>query len=406
LEYFQKHPLAPHFRSDRLVAEALALYIHIPFCRQKCGYCDFYSTTELHRLQPFVDSLIKEIEFYSQNPPYGGFSVSTIYFGGGTPSLLSVQQVETILNRIQAGFNVAAEAEITLEANPGTLQRDQLADLRRLGVNRISLGIQSFHDHELQQLSRIHNASAAKRSILQARDAGFDQLSLDLIYALPQQSPSAWCDSLGQAIAFAPEHLSCYSLTIEPSTPLGRQVELGQVQPNDEETERELFLLTDETLKKAGYEHYEISNYCRPGFRSRHNQKYWQGTPYLGLGPSAHSFDGHKRWWNLRDVALYTQALVHGRSAVQGSEELTPEQKQTETILLGLRTKEGFQPAAVWPAIEPAVAAMGGTDIGVEPFSHSPSGRLLTWQQDRLALTVQGLLLYNYVCEKLCSQIT
>lgn len=383
-----------------------ALYLHIPFCAHKCAYCDFYSITRRELLPPFIDALLREITFYSENPPFGGFSISTLYLGGGTPSLLTPKQLEKILLLLQEKFTLAQDAEITLEANPGVTEMAHLYDYRRLGINRLSLGIQSFQPAELAGLSRLHTTAEAKQAIRQARRAGFDNLSLDLIFAMPGQTIDTWVKTLDQTLSFQPEHLSCYSLTIEPGTPLHRQVRQGQVQPCMEELERELFILTQETLQQAGYQQYEISNYCLPGFRSRHNQSYWSGLAYLGLGPSAHSFDGLRRWWNMRDVEQYLQAVSAYGQATADSETLTAEQKKIESVMLGLRRVEGvalvdlpFQP-------EKAAAALGGIDDGSRPFQRSAGNKLITLADGRLALTREGLLLYNYVCEKLCSLIT
>jgi len=383
-----------------------ALYLHIPFCAHKCAYCDFYSITRRELLPPFIDALLREITFYSENPPFGGFSISTLYLGGGTPSLLTPEQWKKILLLVNEKYTLAKDVEITLEANPGATEMAHLSDYRRLGINRLSLGIQSFQPVDLAVLSRLHTTAGAEQAIRQARQAGFDNLSLDLIFAIPGQSVDTWRNTLDQALAFQPEHLSCYSLTIEPGTPLHRQVQQGQVRPCAEELERELFILTQETLQQAGYEQYEISNYCLPGFRSRHNQAYWTGSPYLGLGPSAHSFAGKRRWWNVRDVNQYLHAVSTRNHAVADSETLTAEQIKIESVMLGLRRVEGvafaglpFQPAQ-------AAAALAGIDDCSRPFQSSAGNKLITQADGRLALTREGLLLYNYVCEKLCSLIT
>jgi len=388
------------------VTGTAALYLHIPFCAHKCAYCDFYSITRRELLPPFIDALLREITYYSENPPFGGFSISTLYLGGGTPSLLTPEQLKKILLLLNEKFTLAEDVEITLEANPGATEMVHLCDYRRLGINRLSLGIQSFQPADLAVLSRLHTTAGAEQAIRQARRAEFDNLSLDLIFAVPGQTADAWRKTLDQALAFQPEHLSCYSLTIEPGTPLHRQVQQGKVRPCAEELERELFILTQETLQQAGYEQYEISNYCLPGYRSRHNQAYWSGSPYLGLGPSAHSFDGRRRWWNVRDVDQYMHSISVCNHAVADSETLTAEQMEIESVMLGLRRVEGvalaglpFQPAQ-------AAAALAGIDDCSRPFQSSAGNKLITQADGRLALTREGLLLYNYVCEKLCSLIT
>lgn len=387
------------------MAPTWALYIHIPFCEHKCVYCDFYSVTQKELLNGFNQALLQEIDQYSHNPPHGGFSISTLYLGGGTPSLMTPAHLQQILDAVAKNFSLCSDAEITLEANPGAMEIRHLADFYRLGINRLSLGVQSFHDQELHQLSRIHTAADATQAIRAARQARFDNLSLDLIFAIPGQTLASWQSTLTQAIAFQPEHLSCYSLTIEAATPLGHAVQEGHVQPCDEELERELFILGQEKLQQAVYEHYEISNYCRPSFRSKHNQSYWQETPYLGLGPSAHSFDGHRRWWNIRDINRYLDALAQNQSVVAEAETLTPAQQMAESILLGLRRVEGVD-LSLSHYLLPAITAMGGTDSQTQAFQPSANGKLFTLHDDRLALTREGLLIYNHICEKLCSQIT
>ncbi|MFB3817730.1 MAG: radical SAM family heme chaperone HemW, partial [Candidatus Methylomirabilales bacterium] len=246
----------------------ISIYIHIPFCARKCLYCDFYSVEAPGKVEDFLGALDREVELARGGMPAG--EARTIFLGGGTPSLLTPAQVEAILRRLRSAFAVTPDAEITLEANPGTLTRDSLAAYRAAGVNRLSLGVQSFHDPELQRLGRIHSADDARRAVRDARAAGFDNLSLDLIYAIPGQSPSRWEATLETAIRMAPEHVSAYALTIERHTPFGRMLRAGELRPTPSETEAAMFERGMEVLEAAGYEHYEVSNYARPGFRCRH----------------------------------------------------------------------------------------------------------------------------------------
>lgn len=320
---------------------AISVYVHIPFCARKCLYCDFYSIEAPGEVEAFLAALDREVGLVQAGAP--GSKVQTIFLGGGTPSLLAPAQVEAILRRLRSAFAVAPDAEITLESNPGTLTRDSLAAYRAGGVNRLSLGVQSFHDLELRALGRIHSADDARRAIGDARAAGFDNLSLDLIYALPGQSLARWEATLRTAVQLAPEHVSAYALTIERHTPFGRMLRAGELQRAPTDTEAAMFERTMEMLEATGYEHYEVSNYARPGFRCRHNLAYWMHHDYLGLGPSAHSFrmaEGGKtarRWWNVSDLSGYLTELGEGRLAIGGEERLGVRELAAERVFLGLR---------------------------------------------------------------------
>ena len=320
------------------------IYLHIPFCRTKCGYCDFYSVTRLDRIETFVRALLAELKLVRQPDR----DVDTVYFGGGTPSLLTPQQIELLLDAVQANFSLSSDAEITLEVNPGTVNRGQLETLRRTGVNRLNIGLQSIDDRTLTLLGRIHSAKAGIAAYQQARMAGFDNVGLDLIYAIPGQRVHQWERELVQVVDWFPEHLSCYTLTIEPGTPLARQVEKGCIVPLDEQTAGDLLLATADFLEAHGYHHYEIANFARQtergikDWRSRHNQKYWNFVPYLGFGPSAHSFDNQTRWWNHANLDDYLAALEAGSPPMAGREVLIPEQQMIEFIYLGLRQSTGM----------------------------------------------------------------
>jgi oxygen-independent coproporphyrinogen III oxidase len=315
------------------------LYIHIPFCVKKCSYCDFYSVPSPGLIPDFIEALFREIEMAGDR--FG--PVDTVYFGGGTPSLLTPQQVERIITRVRTRFKLRPVAEITLEANPGDLSGPSLKDLRAAGVNRLSLGVQSFNPRILEFLGRRHSAAEASSAVELARAAGFRNLGLDLIYAIPGQTTEDWMDSLARAVQFAPEHLSCYELSPAKSTPLGRKIAGGEIRLYGEDSQHEFFMRTSEFLENSGYLHYEISNFSRgPRYFSRHNQKYWNHTPYLGLGPSAHSFFGTRRWWNDSTIEGYLGQLSAGRLPVAGSEVLTDEQLRLEAVYLGLRTRRGL----------------------------------------------------------------
>jgi putative oxygen-independent coproporphyrinogen III oxidase len=319
------------------------LYVHVPFCLSKCLYCDFYSLTDLSWLTGWLTALEQEAGVYQDR--FGVFD--TLYLGGGTPSLLEAGQLASLLDCLRRRFALAPDTEVTLEANPDDLYPEKLQAYRDLGVNRLSVGVQSFHDRELAFLGRRHNARQTVEALAAARAAGFCNLSLDLIYALPGQSLKDWSRTLEQALSCNPEHLSCYQLTYEPGTPLGQRKKRGEVNPATEEEGRDFFVFTSRFLEERGYLHYEISNFARregPGGEpcySRHNRKYWRHVPYLGLGPGAHSFQEGVRWWNLSGVNEYCRSLARGRAPVKDREVLDAEQLWLEVLYLGLRTREG-----------------------------------------------------------------
>jgi len=315
------------------------LYIHIPFCISKCGYCDFYSVTALASMPDFIDSLIEEIGMHRE--AFECFD--TVYLGGGTPSILHPNQIERILNAVRMNFNLLAKTEITMEANPGDLDLVYFASLRNLGVNRLNIGVQSFNEEVLKFLGRRHSLGQAVSAIEDARKAGFNNVGLDLIYGIPGQEKALWLETLNQAISLLPEHLSCYQLTVEPHTPLGKRYGQKEFSLPSEDLQYELFMMTSEILEDAGYVHYEVSNFAKGMvFASRHNQKYWDHTPYLGLGPAAHSFLNKQRWWNHRSVDRYLSAIEKGAKPIEGTEILSLEQLQLEAFYLGLRTKKGI----------------------------------------------------------------
>jgi oxygen-independent coproporphyrinogen III oxidase len=314
------------------------LYIHIPFCRTKCGYCNFYSVTSLSSIPDFLEALWKEMEMVLGE--FGPFD--TVYIGGGTPSVLSLNEMENLLERIQRNFVLLSDLEMTVEVNPADLDLSLLRGFRSLGVNRLNIGIQSFDQKILNFLGRRHSSIEAISAIETARKAGFENIGLDLIYGVPGQDIKSWLNTLLQALAFDPEHLSCYQLTLESKTPLGKRYEQGEFSLPGEELEHEFFIRTAESLEAAGYIHYEVSNFARDiALISRHNQKYWDHTPYLGLGPAAHSFSGYRRWWNHRSVERYITDAKAGKKPIEGAETLTTEQLRLEALFLGLRTKKG-----------------------------------------------------------------
>jgi oxygen-independent coproporphyrinogen-3 oxidase len=315
------------------------LYIHIPFCLSKCPYCDFYSSTSLSPLRRFLDALFKEMTMYRNDFR----SFDTVYIGGGTPSLLRPRQLENILVRIRENFKLIWNTEITIETNPADLNQSFLESMRETGINRVNIGIQSFDQEVLRFLGRRHSVQQAILAIEASRKVGFHNIGLDLIYGIPGQTLHSWTDTLEQAVAFAPEHLSCYQLTLETSTSMGKRHQAGEFFIPGEELQYEFFMKTSHFLQEAGYVHYEVSNFAKGAENtSRHNQKYWDHSPYLGLGPAAHSFQGNRRWWNHRSVDRYIAVVNAGNLPVEETETLTMEQLRLEAFYLGLRTKRGI----------------------------------------------------------------
>jgi oxygen-independent coproporphyrinogen-3 oxidase len=315
------------------------LYIHVPFCRTKCPYCAFYSSTNPPLIDWWLKALQREMLLYKDNFP----AFETLYLGGGTPTLLSHGQWSTLMESLFSRFSFSTRPEVTVEANPDDVTPDLMNLLRTLGVNRVSLGVQSFHDHELVELKRRHTSQRAIEALTCIKASGFSNLGVDLMYGLPGQTEDLWLATLRRTLEFEPEHISCYQFTIEEHTPFGTMRDLGLIQPLKEEEERRFFILSSEYLEEEGYQHYEISSYSlgREN-RCRHNLKYWQHVPYLGLGPSAHSSLGKRRWWNLRSVEDYCRALGEGKTPLAGHETLTEEQRYLEFLMLGLRTANGI----------------------------------------------------------------
>lgn len=320
------------------------LYLHIPFCEHKCLYCDFYSIapdgtrTDYEKLVGrFLKALHSEVILRGADPLFE-VRYDTVFFGGGTPSLLSPSNIGEILSSLSRHFRINDEVEVTLETNPGTVDGEKLRAFRRAGVNRLSIGIQSFHEDDLKFLTRIHSAEQAREVVREAHNSGFDNISIDLIFSLPGQTLERWESNLRQALALHPKHLSCYSLIVEPTTPLWRLVETKQVTPLNPEADNELYQFTIKYLEDRGFEQYEVSNFALPGYQSRHNRNYWNHSNYLGLGPSAHSFWNGKRWWNIANVNGYAEKLEQSLIPVAGEEFLTVQQLREEEIYLGLRS--------------------------------------------------------------------
>ena len=330
------------------------IYIHIPFCKSKCGYCGFYSMPSLKLKDVFQEALKAEI--VGRKEYLHGGTINTIYFGGGTPSLLSVEEIGDMLHLIHTTYAVTPDAEITLEANPDTLSPEYLEGLRRIGVNRLSIGIQSFFDDDLRYLGRRHDAQHAHQCIAWAKQVGFSNISIDLIYGLPTSNAEQWNHNLDLFFEMGLPHLSAYALTLEPNAILTKQIELGKALPVKEEDALRDYDILCRRAKQHGYLHYEISNFCRMGMYSKHNASYWFGMPYAGFGPSAHSFDGASRQWNVSSVNRYNETWsAASRSSLQGGARRAGDSKEQGLFesplppLKGGRTKQGIEKECLSP---------------------------------------------------------
>lgn len=315
------------------------IYLHIPFCERKCIYCDFYSVENLSMLENFVGYLLNEIDIFKNESYFVDDAYfDTIYFGGGTPSLLEPSHVEKILNELNKKFKISSNPEITVETNPGTVDKSKLSELRKVGVNRISFGVQSFFDDDLKFLGRIHSAEDAINCVKIAFESGFDNVNIDLIFALPGQTEERWRENLRKAIELQVPHISAYNLIVEKGTTLYELVKNGKISLPSVDEQAQLYEICIDLLEDAGYNHYEVSNFAKEGFECRHNLKYWQYENYLGFGPSAHSFWEDKRWWNVANLNKYLSAINLGKLPIANFEILTEDKKIEEFIYLGLRS--------------------------------------------------------------------
>jgi oxygen-independent coproporphyrinogen-3 oxidase len=354
------------------------LYVHVPFCSRRCSYCDF--SIAVRRTVPserFAGSVMREWKGVQDDPAWAESpELDTVYFGGGTPSRLNPSALATILDGLRADRAVSPDVEITIEANPDDVSPESAAAWRRSGIGRVSLGVQSFSAPVLSWMHRTHTADQARHAVRILRAAGFDDLSLDLIYGLPAELGRDWDADLAEAFALAPDHLSCYGLTVEAHTALGHWTARGQASAVDETRYAEEFLRLSAALAERGWEHYEVSNAARPGHRARHNCGYWQGAPYLGLGPSAHSgFRGERRW-NIREYAAWDAAIQEGRDPVAGRERLDEPQRRLEALYLGLRSTAGVPLDLVPPAVRTRWEAAGWAAGAAGRLSLSPEGWL------------------------------
>lgn len=318
------------------------IYIHIPFCKQACNYCNFYFSTSLGNKAAFVDALMKEIELSKDY--LHGEQIETIYFGGGTPSILYIDELKRILDALNNQYDLSALQEFTIETNPDDLTSEKIAELstlKSMGLNRFSIGIQSFHDEDLQYMNRAHNSGEALTAVKKVQDAGFDKITIDLIYGTPTMNDERWLQNLETAFALNIPHISSYALTVEPKTALEKKIKKGESKiVSDEQGARQFNILMNE-MRKHGYEQYEISNFAKPGRYAVHNTNYWRGKHYLGLGPSAHSFNSHARRWNIANNLSYINSITKGILPYE-EEVLTPSQQVNERIMTALRTQWGL----------------------------------------------------------------
>jgi oxygen-independent coproporphyrinogen III oxidase len=368
------------------------IYVHLPYCERKCRYCDFYSQTQFSGLPVFLESLAKEINLKGQQPLFNSAQFDSVFIGGGTPSLLPPKDLKNLFDTLHKNFPISNSAEITIECNPNSVSFEQLVQYKETGINRISFGVQSFDDSELQFLGRIHNSNEAVKACELASKAGFKNISLDLIWGIPGQSPESWLATLTTAIALGVKHISAYCLIYEENTPMYQDWESGKIIRMDEDAEAELYDILCKVMSDNGFEHYEISNFAQPGHKCLHNLIYWKGGDYIGFGPSAHSFVEGKRSWNYSDLTKYNQLLKNDELPVESVETLTDTQILNEMIMLGLRS-EGLEIKKInkkfnldlMEQLKPLITNFINKD-------------LLIADKDRLCLTDSGYLL--------CQEIT
>ena len=388
-----------------MTSDTIGLYFHIPFCTAKCGYCDFNSYAgHEHMIPSYAETLVKDASLWRD--AVGGRSIETVFFGGGTPSLNPVEEMAKILDGMRATFHIDPDAEVALEANPGSITTEYLRGLRDIGFNRLSIGIQSFDDEELVMLDRVHTGQQARQAYASAREAGFENVNLDLIYGLSEQPLAAWQQTLEEALALGPEHLSLYALTVEEGTPLARDVARGRVPAPDPDMQAEHYEWTQDRLGRAGFEHYEISNWARPGYRCKHNLVYWQNREYLGLGAGAHSFLNGVRFSAVLLPNRYAElvdesaaALADGNGTmlhIVGAETVTPELSMADTLILGLRLLDGVDAGAFARRY-----GRGVDDVYGDVLAEFTGYGLLERTPTHLRLTPRGRLLSNELFQRL-----
>lgn len=366
--------------------------MHIPFCKKACHYCNFHFSTSLRLKNGFLAAILREIDL---TPEKKDVEIASIYLGGGTPSLLEISEVEQILTHLRSRFDIVPEAEITLEANPDDMTLEKANAWRALGINRLSIGIQSFRESDLIWMNRSHSAAQALQCIAIAQKAGFENLSIDLIFGSPGLDMKAWTENIEKALSMQIPHLSCYALTVEPRTALDGMIRRNKKAGPDADMQAEQFLKLMEMTEAAGYEQYEISNYALPGMRSRHNSSYWEGIPYFGFGPAAHSFDGSARKWNIANNAAYIKALAEDRIPYE-IETLTDTQHLNEYVMTSLRTSNGLN-------LERIVANWGAAErdrLIRDALPYSDKG-LVSLAHGQMTLTREGKLFADGIAAEL-----
>ncbi|OGU15771.1 MAG: hypothetical protein A2X61_02470 [Ignavibacteria bacterium GWB2_35_12] len=372
------------------------IYIHFPFCIKKCCYCDFFSITDMKNTGKFNKSLINEIGLYTDkldSKPY----VSTLFFGGGTPSLMKPEELELIINELKKHFNFTDALEFTVECNPGTIEKSKLEGYEQLGVNRLSIGIQSLIPKELEFLDRIHSPEEALKAIETGREAGFDNISTDIIFSIPGQKVKDIQYTLENLLKYKPNHISAYNLTFEKGTPLYNSMQSGKVRKNDDEVDAEIFEYVSDTLTDAAYEQYEVSNFTLDGMKCRHNLNYWNGGEYFAFGPSAHGYINGTRYWNHRNLKKYFDLVEKDSLPVEGSEVLTKRQLLEEKIMLGLRC-EGLNIEEINKEFQIDLIA-----VNQELISLLTKDKLMENGNQKLRLTRKGYLLSDEIITKMCA---
>lgn len=365
------------------------IYIHIPFCKSRCAYCDFYSTTLLNKRSEYVETLKQELK---QRKDYlTDKNIKTIYFGGGTPSLLTANQISEIISVIKDLYTVETNAEITLEANPNDINSQYLQELKKVGINRLSMGVQSFDDRLLKLIGRRHSAQEAIAAVGIAQEIGFDNISIDLIYGLPTQTITDIEQDIEQAVKLNVQHISTYCLSYEKETRLTKLLEKGEIKLTDEDTLNMMYALLVKQLSENGFERYEISNFARPNYRSRHNSSYWKGTEYIGIGAAAHSYNGQTRQWNISDIENYIDG-IHSSKEIFETEQLTEQDKYNEQVMLSLRTAEG---------IDLSQLSNQNREYCFNQATKFIKQKLIISRDEHLIATDAGINILNYITEHL-----
>jgi oxygen-independent coproporphyrinogen-3 oxidase len=368
------------------------IYIHIPFCKRACHYCDFHFSTSLAYKDELLEALIKEISL--QKDYLSGENIETIYFGGGTPSLLKAEEINAIIDAVTGLHTISSNAEITLEANPDDLDNKQVQALRKTAVNRFSIGIQSFFDDDLEWMNRAHRSAEAESSVMRVQDAGFENITVDLIYGYPLLTDAKWKTNLEKVFQLDVQHLSAYAMTVEPRTTLAASIKKKAQSPMNEEQSAEQFLYLMDAMQQQGFEHYEISNFSKTGRYSRHNTNYWKGVKYLGIGPSAHSYNGETRQWNIANNPKYIQGIMQGNIPAE-TEILTETNRLNEYIMTTLRTMWGLDLNSL------NSIAVGASDELLKPIEEFLDKSWIRRENNIIYLTQTGKLYADHIASEL-----